>query len=52
MRYKFWFEVNIPNENASDEEVQSLFQNVANAIQSVCPFDDEDWYFCIAHDEF
>ena len=37
MRYKFWFEVNIPNENASDEEVQSLFQNVANAIQSVCP---------------
>lgn len=52
MRYKFWFEVEIPDEKASDESLQKLFQNVANAIQPVCNFDDNDWDFCVAHDNF
>lgn len=51
MRYKFWFEVNIPDNKASDEAMQKLFQDVANAIQSVCPFDDDDWDFCVVHRE-
>ena len=52
MRYKFWFEVEIPDEKASDESLQKLFQNVANAIQPVCHFDDNDWDFCVEHDNF
>ena len=51
MRYKFWFEVDIPNEKSSDEVLQELFQNAANAIQPVCPFDDDDWDFCVARDD-
>ncbi len=52
MRYKFWFEVDIPDEKASDEFLQRLFQDVANAIQQVCQFNDDDWDFCVAHNEF
>ena len=48
MRYKFWFEVDVPDEKASDEVLQKLFQDVANAIQPFCPFDDEDWDFGVA----
>lgn len=47
MRYKFWFEVNIPNKKSSDNELQDLFQSVADAIQYVCPFNDDDWDFCV-----
>lgn len=52
MRYKFWFEVDIPVDKATDEVLQKLFQDVANIIQPVCPFDDDDWDFCVAHDNF
>lgn len=45
MRYKFWFEIDIPDEESLDDELQDLFQSVANAIQNVCPFDDNDWDF-------
>lgn len=51
MRYKFWFEVEFPDGKASDEFLQKLFQNVANEIQSVCPFDDDDWDFCVLYRE-
>lgn len=50
MRYKFWFKVDIPNNKASDEVLQKLFQDVANAIQPVCSFDDEDWDFGVDHE--
>lgn len=49
MRYKFWFEVNIPDDKASDEAMQKLFQDVADAIQPVCQFDNDDWNFCVSH---
>ena len=50
MRYKFWFKVDIPDNKASDEVLQKLFQDVANAIQPVCSFDDEDWDFGVDHE--
>lgn len=52
MRYKFWFEVDIPIKKSSDKFLQNLFQKVANAIQLVCPFNDEDWDFCVVHDNY
>lgn len=52
MRYKFWFEIEIPESKSTDESLQKLFQQVANAIQPVCPFDDDDWDFCVAHNDF
>lgn len=50
MRYKFWFEVDIPVDKATDEVLQKLFQDAANTIQPVCPFDDDDWDFCVVHE--
>lgn len=51
MRYKFWFEVDISNDKSTDDELQDLFQSVANAIQDVCPFNNDDWDFCVARTE-
>lgn len=51
MRYKFWFEVDIPSKY-SDKRVQNLFQDVADTIQKTCPFDDDDWDFCVSHNNY
>lgn len=51
MRYKFWFEIDIPDNQSSGDKLQKLFQAAADAVQTVCPFDDDDWDFCVARME-
>ena len=46
MKYKFYFTVDIPDEECSAENLNDKFQKVADTIQEICPFDDDDWDFC------
>lgn len=45
-KYKFWFETYLPEEKYPTlETVQDLFQTVADKVQEVIPFDNDDWDF-------
>jgi hypothetical protein len=52
MRYRFYFEIEIPDEECDAKNLNDKFQKVADAVQEVCPFDDEDWDFCACEYEW
>lgn len=52
MKYKFCLIVDIPKGKANDKNLKKLFQEFADKIQSVYPFDDDDWDFCIYSENY